>query len=501
MKTATLLFPHQLSKDISALQHKYPIYLIEEYLFFKQYPFHKQKLAFHRASMKFYQNYLETQGFYVHYIASLEQQSDIRVLIPKLVASGIENLIIIDPTDNWLENRINAFKNHIHITYLESHLFINPKHELSAFFKTSKKKFFQTTFYKEQRRQRHILMSDGQPVGGKWTYDTENRKKYPKDKTAPNITFPKNNAYYEEALDYVGQHFKEHLGLLETQQIYPVTFTEAEDWLVAFFETRFFEFGDYEDAIVKEQHFLNHSVLSPLINVGLLSPEYVIEKALSYADDKQIPINSLEGFIRQILGWREFIRGIYEVKGKAARTKNFWNHKRSIPSSFYDGTTGIAPVDQSIKKILKTGYAHHIERLMILGNFMLLCEFDPDEVYQWFMELFIDSYDWVMVPNVYGMSLFADGGLMATKPYISSSNYIKKMSNYPPGDWQAIWDGLFWRFMDIHRAVLSKNPRLRMLINHLDKMTPEKRLQHNKNATNFLDTLTHNSTPKQLNLL
>ena len=170
-----------------------------------------------------------------------------------------------------------------------------------------------------------------------------------------------------------------------------------------------------------------------------------------------MPINSTEGIIRQLIGWREFIRGIYEVKGNEERTKNFWNFKKSMPSHFYDATTGIEPIDNTIKGVLETGYCHHIERLMILGNFMLLCEIDPDDVYKWFMELFIDAYDWVMVPNIYGMSQFADGGLMSSKPYISSSNYLIKMSNYEKGDWQKTWDGLFWRFMNKQRDFFLKN--------------------------------------------
>ena len=157
--------------------------------------------------------------------------------------------------------------------------------------------------------------------------------------------------------------------------------------------------------------------------------------------------------------------------------------------SFYNGTTGILPVDDTIKKIIKTGYAHHIERLMIIGNFMLLCEFDPDEVYRWFMELFIDSYDWVMVPNVYGMSQFADGGLMSTKPYISGSSYILKMSNYKKGEWSGIWDSLFWNFIDNHRDFFDKNPRMRMLVKNFDKMNIDKRTNLLKSAHSFLENL------------
>lgn len=189
------------------------------------------------------------------------------------------------------------------------------------------------------------------------------------------------------------------------------------------------------------------------------------------------------------MGWREFIRGMYEVKGNYSRTTNFWNFNRKIPKSFYDGTTGIEPVDETIKRILKTGYCHHIERLMVLGNFMLLCEFDPNEVYRWFMELFIDAYDWVMVPNVYGMSQFADGGTFATKPYLGGSNYIKKMSNYSGGDWEPIWDGLFWRFIDKHQIFFKENPRTAMMYFSLNRMSEEKRKEHIKNANSFLDNL------------
>ena len=189
------------------------------------------------------------------------------------------------------------------------------------------------------------------------------------------------------------------------------------------------------------------------------------------------------------MGWREFIHLVYEREGGKQRTTNYWKFSRKIPEGFWTGNTGIAPIDATIKKILATGYSHHIERLMVLGNFMLLCEFDPDQVYQWFMELFIDAYDWVMVPNVYGMTQFADGGLMTTKPYISGSNYLMKMSDYPKGDWQPIWDGLFWRFMHVHRDFFLKNPRLGMLVKTFDKMSPEKQQLHLNNAEWFLKEL------------
>ncbi|MDZ7613377.1 MAG: FAD-binding domain-containing protein [Flavobacteriaceae bacterium] len=241
--------------------------------------------------------------------------------------------------------------------------------------------------------------------------------------------------------------------------------------------------------LLTNENILHHGLLTPMLNVGLLTPMQIVDEAIHYSLKNEVPLNSLEGFIRQITGWREFIRGVYLYKGTDERTCNFWKFNKKIPASFYDGTTGIDPIDNTIKKVLETGYCHHIERLMLLGNFMLLCEFDPDEVYQWFMELFIDAYDWVMVPNVYGMSQFADGGIMATKPYISGSSYVLKMSNFKKGDWCPIWDALFWHFMDKQRNFFSSNPRLGMLLNMFDKMDEAKKDQHKSIAKKWLQDL------------
>jgi deoxyribodipyrimidine photolyase-related protein len=370
-------------------------------------------------------------------------------------------------------------------------MFLNTREELSDFFRADKKKFYQTTFYKSERKARDILITGSDdPEGGKWTYDTENRKKYPKGKTPPNIQFPDTTSAYKEALDYVEDHFEDNYGQTTDSPLYALDFESAKDWFEQFLEQRFAGFGPYEDAIVKEEIYLHHSVLTPMLNVGLLTPQYVLDRSLEYAQENDIKIQSLEGFVRQIMGWREFIRGMYMAKGVPMRTTNYWGFDRKIPRSFYTGETGIPPIDDTIKKVLKTGYCHHIERLMVLGNFMLLCEFDPKEVYKWFMELFIDAYDWVMVPNVYGMSQFADGGFFATKPYISSSNYILKMSNYSKGDWQEIWDALFWHFMDKQREFFSSNPRLAMLLGTFDKWDAEKRSDLISRAQEYFETLT-----------
>ncbi|WP_405291924.1 cryptochrome/photolyase family protein [Algibacter sp. Ld11] len=493
MKSINIIFPHQLFQESPIFESSAPIYIIEEFLYFKQYPFHKQKIAFHRASMKYYADFLQNKKkLDVTYIESISDLSDIRKLIPHLKEQGVKHINYIDPTDNWLQKRLEngCLQHSISIKTFSSPLFLNTKDELGDFFRKDKKKYHQTTFYTEQRKKRNILIdSDNKPIGGKWSFDAENRKKYPVKKTPPAIQFPDNNSYYTEAKLYVEKHFNNHLGDLTEHTLYPTNFKTTKNWLNQFFEHRFMEFGAYEDAIVAENSILNHSVLTPMLNVGLITPKQVIEACLLYAKHNNVPINSTEGFIRQIIGWREFIRGIYEARGIDERTTNFWKFDKKIPQSFYDGTTGILPIDKTIKKILKTGYCHHIERLMVLGNFMVLCEFDPDEVYKWFMELFIDAYDWVMVANVYGMSQFADGGLLATKPYISGSNYLMKMSNYKKGNWQNTWDGLFWRFMHKHRDFFLSNPRLGMLVKMYDKMPAEKQQQHLDNAEHYLLSL------------
>ena len=487
--TVSLIFPNQLFEKSKLIKNSKKFIIIEEYLFFKQYNFHKQKLLFHRMSMKSYEKFLSAKNS-VQYIDSCSEKSDIRKLIESLDAN-IKKILIYNPVDNWLLKRIKSSskKKNIEIQIYENPLFILESDKLDSFFRADKKKFFQTSFYKKQRIEMNLLMNNGLPEGGEWTYDKYNREKYPKNKSAPIISRPKKNSSYTEAKKYIERNFPDNIGELNSSQLYPHDFSLSKKWLKEFLEKRFDEFGPYEDAILKEETELNHSILSPLINVGLLNPNFVVREAIDYAKKCGVPINSTEGFIRQIIGWREFIRGIYMAKGSEERNKNFWNFSKKMPLSFYSGDTGIDPFDDSIKKLLKTGYVNHIERLMIIGNFMLLCEINPDEVYKWFMELSIDSYDWVMVPNVYGMSQFADGGLMSTKPYISGSSYIVKMSNYKKGEWAIIWDSLFWNFINNNKDFFKKNPRMRMLVSSFEKMNYEKKKSIINTASEFLNSL------------
>lgn len=487
----SLVFPHQLFQEHTALQKGRTIYLVEEYLFFRQYTFHQQKLVLHRASMQFYQQWLISQGYQVIYIDTNHPLQDCRALVKELANEQITEIHVAALADDWLEKRIQhtCSKHQIELITHQSPNFLNSKESVENYF-NKRKTYFQTDFYTWQRKERKILLeSDGKPLGGQWTFDSDNRKPFPKKGIAPAIKSFPDNAFLAEARSYVAKYFPNNYGSVKAPHLFVISFQEAQQWLDDFVKNRFEQFGIYEDAIVAKEHVLHHAALTPMLNIGLLNPQQILDTVISTAEANKIPLNSLEGFVRQIMGWREFIHLVYEREGIKQRTTNYWQFKRKIPANFWTGTTGIAPIDLTIKKILETGYSHHIERLMVLGNFMLLCEFDPNEVHQWFMELFIDAYDWVMVPNVYGMTQFADGGLMTTKPYISGSNYLMKMSDFEKGDWQPIWDGLFWRFMHVHRDFFLKNPRLGMLVKTFDKMSPEKQQMHLANANRFLKEL------------
>ena len=371
MKQAvSLIFPHQLFERNPALIKKNPVFLVEEHLFFRQYNFHKQKLVFHRASMKAYQQYLEGKGYQVTYIEANEKKADIRNLLPYLQQSDFAEIHYVNVTDYLLEKRITeqATKRKVKVNKYDSPLFLLTAQQVDEYF-AGKKRFFQTDFYTKQRKHFKVLVDDKlEPEGGKWTYDTENRLKYPKGKKPPEVKFPKPNDHWTEAVIYVEKNFSSNYGEICSSFVYPTTFSESRAWLKQFLQKRFAEFGDYEDALVTSESILHHSILTPMLNVGLLTPDEILDEAVTYATKNKTPLNSCEGFVRQILGWREFIRGVYQTKGTQERTTNYWKFKRKIPASFWNGTTGIAPIDSTIKKVLATGYCHHIERLMVLGN-------------------------------------------------------------------------------------------------------------------------------------
>jgi deoxyribodipyrimidine photolyase-related protein len=457
MSSAALIFPHQLFAQHPALAPGRRVVLVQDGLFFggdRHFPlsFHKQKLVLHRASMLAYADELRAAGHAVELTDSYRQA----------LPAGLTELHLAEPHDFLVERRLRRFAQArgIALRIHPSPAFLSPPEFLDEHIGRRKKPFM-ATFYQAQRKRMGILVdADGNPEGGQWSFDEENRKKLPKGHTPPAAPVAAGNRYVEEAIAWVEEKFPGNPGSTKDFR-YPVTRADARAWLVEFIAARFTDFGAYEDAISTRHAFINHSVLTPALNIGLLTPREVVAAAM--AARGRVPINSLEGFIRQVIGWREFMHGIYRHRGSAIRNPNFFEHTRPIPQSFYAGTTGIPPIDRIIRQLHDEAYCHHIERLMVLGNFMLLCRFDPAAVYRWFMEFFIDAYDWVMVPNIFGMSQFADGGTFTTKPYISGSNYVLKMSDERPGPWTETWDALFWTFVADHDALFLKNPRSSMM--------------------------------------
>jgi len=464
----TLVFPDQLFENHPGILSGRPICLAEEYLFFKVQPFHKQRLVLLKAAMRAYAKSLVKNNQKVIYIPSqdLHQRGDLFDLVAKM---GVKNIHIAEFSDEWLSQDLEAAASKYGWTihFYPSPGFICSNHEIKAFF-GDKKHYSMAQFYAYQRKRLGILMDGSVPLGGKYSFDTENRKKIPKSLFIPDGFIPIKRADVPEVIVEVNSEFPKAYGSADTF-VYPITHAEAREALQIFLKNKLTYFGDYQDAIQVGRSELFHSVLSPSLNIGLLTPWEIIKSTLDYAQSHPVPVNSLEGFLRQIMGWREFMRASYFLKGSSQRSLNFFEHHEKIPENFWNGSTGIPPIDTIIQNILKTGYCNHIERLMVLGNFLLLTETSPHEVYKWFMAYFVDAYDWVMVPNVYGMTQYSDGGMIVTKPYISGSNYLLKMSNYPKGDWVEIWDGLFWRFVHLHRQVFSSNPRTGALVYSLTR--------------------------------
>lgn len=487
MTEATLIYPHQLFLHHPALAPHRPIFLIEEPLFFCEFPTHRQKLLLHHLSMGAYAKELVRQGYQVT-IVPIRRDATTASIFTWLAAHHFTTVHIVDTTDDWLESRIAAACATHSLTRhsYESPLFYLPKTEAMERYQKSKRHL--ARFYETLRRETGLLLEeDGTPCGGRFSFDRENRKKIPRGVTPPPEPQMYENSDIQEALTWLTTVPGEHYG--ETPVWLPYTHETAAQWLESFLAERLENFGPYEDAISATATRLWHSTLSPLLNIGLLTPPQVIHATLRYAKEHEVPLPSLEGFIRQVIGWREFIRAAYEVDGRSMRKANFWQHTRPLPKEFWTGTTTIAPVDDSIRKALTYGYTHHIERLMILGNFMLLTEINPRDVYRWFMAMYIDAYDWVMVPNVYGMSQFADGGSFTTKSYLSGSNYLRKMSTYKTGEWSATWDALYWRFIHTHQDFFARNHRLSMMPKILEKMTPGKRQALLHQAATYLESL------------
>ena len=452
---------------------------------------HKLKILMFLASMREKRDELLKCGFDVEYW-DVEHPSFFDSYEQKLLdyknKNEIEAFKMFEIEDKSFEDRILAFanKNNLSIEFMHSPMFLLKRAEFQDL--SGKNATLRMAhFYKAMRKKFNLLIDKSQkPFGGKWSFDDENRKKIPKGFKIPGRHRPRHSKYINPLKIFISKNFSKHPGQMD----YVWMATTRKDALAHvdhFLKNYFANFGRYEDAILKEDTFLFHSSISPLLNLGLVTPAEIIERVTTFVGNENIPLNSVEGFIRQVIGWREFVRGVYREHGAIQFNSNFFNFSRSLKESWYVGNTEIPPLDDAIKFSDQYGYTHHINRLMIISNIMTLCEVHPKEVYRWFMEMYVDSSEWVMTPNVFGMGTFADGGIFATKPYICGSNYILKMSNYTKGEWCETVDGLYWRFVHRHMHRLKNNPRLSFMNKTLEKMNKDRKDLIFRRAKEFIE--------------
>ena len=460
---------------------------------------HQQKIVLFLAAMRHYADTLRENGYSVHYQElETDDPPDYEGRLEAVVRSlGVTRIVHFEVEDKPMEQRLLAFAERLG---LERHVLSSPgflcSRERFADFARNSKRLRMAEFYRRERlRERILVEQDGAPTGGRWSFDEENRKKLPKHVHPPEIPVAEHSGHVRDVIALVEKHFSGHPGNA-ADFWWPVTRQAALAWLDDFVEERLASFGPYEDAISRRSDTVFHSVLSPLINIGLVTPGEVVEAALRAGERDSLPIQSIEGFVRQVIGWREFVRGVYRHYSDEQASRNFWNHEREFTDHWYAGDTGIPILDDTIKTALRRGWTHHIPRLMVLGNLMTLCEIRPESAHRWFMEMYVDSADWVMGPNVYGMGIFSDGGVFATKPYICGSNYLRKMSDYPTGDWCDVVDGLYWRFIDRHRDFFQGNPRLALMPRALDRLESTRREKIFAAAEEFLQRVTRSSSSR-----
>lgn len=510
-RNVRLVLPHQLFEQHLDEPVDTEFVLIEHDLLFRQYRFHSHKLVLHRASMARFAGRLREHGYTVALLQSDAVRSSHDQLAEFVRDRDPERVTWFDVVDDWLERDLVAalagggYRMRPD-DVLDTPNFLTDRLEVDEWFAHNGSRMQE--FYIWQRRRLGILVEDGKPVGGKWSFDAENRKKLPRGYTPPAVgrfaghpvlrsegTFDFEALTDDAEADAVPEEVDRAIAWVSTEFpdapgdphlfAWPTNADEARAHLREFVRDRLHDFGPYEDAISTVHPFINHGLLTGALNIGLLDPHEVVQAVLDGADH-DTPLASLEGFVRQVIGWREYMRATYRTSGRRMRTANRLDHQHTLGGGWWDASTGLAPVDLVISRVLDTGYAHHIERLMVLGNAMALLRIHPDAVYEWFMEMFIDAYDWVMVPNVYAMSQFAAGDEITTKPYVSGSNYLRKMSDLPAGEWMPDWDGLYWTFIDDHRAVFAANPRTQMVVSLLENMDPGTLDAHRRRAAALL---------------
>jgi deoxyribodipyrimidine photolyase-related protein len=495
-KTNRLILWDQLSRNISSLEGADPkkdrIVFLETVEETERVKHHVKKLAFLFSSMRHFALELEEEGFEVAYLKIGEQEKSLtsgmaRFPAEKTIVTWPGEYRVLQEVKRWAEIRP------------DSRFFCSI--DEFADFARGKKKLLMEQFYRMMRKKTGLLMQDGEPIGGEWNYDKENRNPLKEKRKFPSPFHQKPDAITEEALSDVAAYFPSHFGELKPFW-FAVDRKGAKKALAHFLKEALPQFGTYQDAMVEQEEFLYHSVLSHYLNAGLLNPEEVCEAVDQASRKGEVSIANGEGFIRQILGWREFVRGVYFLKMPGYAKLNELKAERKLPSFYWTGKTDMNCLKQVVEITQKEAYSHHIQRLMITGNFALLIGVLPSEVADWYLAVYADAHEWVELPNTLGMSQFGDGGYLASKPYAASGAYIDKMSNFcktchykvkeKSGEQACPFNYLYWDFLMRHQKEFSDHPRMAMAYRTLDRFSDQKKKEIKKDAKRFLEKLVAN---------
>ncbi|MEY3480463.1 MAG: hypothetical protein RIQ71_1238 [Verrucomicrobiota bacterium] len=475
------------------------LFMVESSGAIRKLSYHQQRLVLLLSAARHSAEEKRTEGWKVDYHSFEDGSTWESALSDHVRKHKPQQILLAQPNDYDEQEAVAKLSKKFPIEILPTRQFLVPRAEFIAWAK-GKKSLLMETHYRRVRQEFGFLMQpDGQPVGGRWNFDEENRKTFrdwvkagrPRAVVAP----VKPDKITREVIALVEKHFSRNPGKAADFWL-PVDRAGALRWLDNFMATRLAGFGPWEDLMVEDEQLLFHSIISPTINLGLLTPRECIAKAIEAYEKGKAPLASVEGFVRQIAGWREFINGVYWLKMPEYAEVNGLGAERSLPQFFYTGETDLHCLGQAIAQVRATGFNHHIQRLMVLGNFLLLAGIKPQEALRWFLEMYVDAHDWVMAANVLGMVLHADGGFMATKPYAAGSGYISRMSNYchgcrykpdvKTGPDACPFNYLYWDFYARHEARFAKNPRVSMALNTLKKKTPAERKAIAESAREFL---------------
>jgi deoxyribodipyrimidine photolyase-related protein len=501
-----VIFGDQLTEKLSALREAergHDVVLMAELREETSYvAHHKKKIAFVFSAMRHFANELRNAGWNVDYVpyGRRDNTGSFAGEVWRAVERHRARAIIITQPGEWrLAKEASTWGRHfgIEVRIIADDRFVCDVEEFQVWAK-GRKQLRLENFYRHMRRKTGLLMNGDQPEGGRWNYDQENRKPLPFGHAVPTVKSFRPDRITREVLSLVAENFPDHFGSLNPFDL-AVTRTDAEDAFDDFIRNRLGLFGDYQDAIAGGRPILFHSLAAMHFNNGLLDPLESCRKIEQAYRNGQAPLNAAEGFIRQVIGWREFIRGIYWLKMPGYQDENAFGHKRPLPDFYWTGKTDMACLVEAIGQTRELAYAHHIQRLMVTGNFAMLAGIDPHAVHQWYLAVYLDAYEWVELPNTIGMSQFADGGIFASKPYAASGRYIEKMSDHckqcrfnvklRSGPDACPFNALYWDFIARNRKKLSANRRMGLIYSVWDRMSEDDRRNIRRSAKTILESL------------